>query len=102
LNQKTYAKLDKEKREKYKTIRFLLSKDRRELEKREKIQIKKYLQLNKEIKEIYWKVQVLFGFHGYKRSFVSQKLMELTYGTRKYFVKFVKTLGTWWDEVVNA
>ncbi|MEI8129653.1 MAG: hypothetical protein WCG95_08580, partial [bacterium] len=31
----------KEKREKYKTIRFLLSKDRRELEKCEKIQIKK-------------------------------------------------------------
>ncbi len=41
MNKKTYAKLDKEKREKYKTIRFLLSKDRRELEKCEKIQIKK-------------------------------------------------------------
>ena len=28
--------------------------------------------------------------------------MEWTYGVRKHFVKFVKTLDTWWDEVVNA
>lgn len=106
LNKKTYSKLDKEKREKYKTIRFLLSKNRRELQRHEKRQIKEYLHLNKEMKEIYWKVQdfrkILFGFQGYKRSFVSQKLMEWTYGVRKYFVKFVKTLENWWDEVVNA
>jgi transposase len=87
LNKKTYAKLDKEKREKHKTIRFLLSKSRRDLQRHEKRQIKECLHLNKEMKEIYWKVQdfrkILFGFQGYKRSFVSQKLMEWTYDVRK-------------------
>ncbi len=62
--------------------------------------------MNTEIKEFYWKVQefrkLLFNYQGYKRSFISEKLAEWMNGIRKYLGNFVKTLETWWEEVVNA
>jgi transposase len=105
-NKKTYKNLDEKEREPFSNIRFLLVKYRKKLTKWEKLQIKKYLQLNKEMRCIYWKVQgfreILFNYHGYKHSFVSQKLGQWIQGTRKYFKEFIKTLENWWDEVVNA
>lgn len=106
LNKKSFKKLDEKQRKRFSQIRYLLSKDRRKLSKWEKRQIKDYLYLNKEMKDIYWKVQefrkILSFYQGYKHSFVSQKLMEWIEGTRKYLAKFIKTLERWWDEVVNA
>ncbi len=106
LNEKSFKNLDEKARKRFSEIRYLLSKDRRQLKKCEKRSIKDYLQLNKEMKNIYWKIQgfrnILFGYHGYKHGFVSQKLMEWIEGTRKYLGNFIKTLETWWDEVVNA
>jgi transposase len=106
LNKKTFKKLDEKEREPFSNIRFLLVKYRKNLTKWEKRQIKNYLQLNKEMRCIYWKVQgfreILFNYHGYKHGFVSEKLEQWIRGTRKYFGKFIKTLETWWDEVVNA
>lgn len=106
LNEKSFKKLDEKKRKRFSEIRYLLSKDRRQLKKWEKRQIKDYLYFNKEMKDIYWKVhefrKILFSYQGYKHDFVSQKLMEWIEGTRKYFCKFIKTLETWWNEVVNA
>jgi transposase len=106
LNKKSYKNLDEKQRIRFSEIRYLLSKERMHLKKWEKRLIKDYLYLNKEMKDIYWKVQefrkILFNYRGYKHSFVSQKLMEWTYGIRKYFSKFIKTLETWWNEVVNA
>lgn len=58
------------------------------------------------MKCIYWKIQgfreILFNFQGYKHGFVSEKLAQWIEGTRKYFGKFIKTLESWWHEVVNA
>lgn len=106
LNSKSYKKLDEEKRKKYSGIRFLLSKDDRKLTKSEKMIVKNYFKLNTEIKEIYDLVQefrrILFNYHGFKRSFVSDKLADWTNRAMKYFCKFIKTLESWWDEVVNA
>lgn len=106
LNEKSYNKLDEKARNQFSEIRYLLSKDRKQLKKWERRMIKDYLYLNKEMKDIYWKVQkfrqILFSYQGYKHGFVSQKLMEWIEGTRKYLGKFIKTLEKWWDEVVNA
>lgn len=106
LNKKSFKKLDEKKRKRFSEIRYLLNKDRRQLEKCEKRLIKEYLHLNKEIKCIYWKVQgfrqILFKYHDCKHGFISEKLAQWTVGTIKYFGKFIKTLETWWEEVVNA
>jgi transposase len=68
--------------------------------------VKNYFKLNAEIKEIYDLVQefrrILLDYHGFKRSFISDKLKEWTNKAMKCFKKFIKTLETWWDEVLNA
>lgn len=106
LNKKSFKKLDEVERNKFKNVRYLLSKARKQLNKDEKRSLREYFKLNPEIKEVYWKIQdfrkILFKYQGFKRSFVSQKLTEWIQGTRKYLGKFIKTLETWWDEVVNA
>jgi transposase len=106
LNEKRFKKIDEKARKRFSEIRYLLSKDRRQLNKWEKRQVKDYLYLNKEIKDVYWKIQefrnILFNYHGFKHGFVSQKLMEWIEGTRKYLGNFITTLEKWWDEVVNA
>lgn len=106
LNKKSYKKLDEKERERFSQIRYLLMKPRKQLKKRDKRLINEYLRLNTEMRCIYWKVQgfreILFKYQGYKHGFVSQKLMEWTYGARKYFGKLIKTLEKWWDELVNA
>lgn len=106
LNKKSFKKLDEKDRKRFSEIRYSLCKDRRQLTKWEKRLIRDYLQLNKEMKDVYWKIQefrnILFKQKGRKRSFISQKLTKWIEGTRKYLGKFVKTLETWWDEVINA
>lgn len=106
MNKKSYKKLNKEDRKRYSNIRYLLSKPYKELDRFDKRLVKDYLKLNPEIKFIYWKIQefrkILFCFHGQKQSVVSQKLMEWVEGTRKYLGNFIKTLETWWNEVINA
>jgi transposase len=106
LNKKTFKKLDEKAREPFSNIRFLLVQCRKHLKKWEKRQIQNYLQLNPEMRCVYWKVQgfreLLFRYKGCRHGFVSQKLTEWITGTRKYFKKFIETLERWWDEVVNA
>lgn len=106
LNRKSFKKLDKKERKRFSRIRFLLSKDRRQLKKREKRLIKEYLQLNPEMKCIYWKIQgfreILFRHQGQERNIVSQKLSQWLIGAEKYFAKLAKTLKKWWNEVINA
>lgn len=106
LNRKTFKNLNKKERKRFSKIRFLLSKDRKQLKKWEKKLIREYLKLNPEMKCIYWKIQgfrnILFRYQGKEKSFVSQKLEQWLTGTEKYFAKFTKTLKKWWNEVVNA
>jgi transposase len=106
LRIKQYAKLDTTKQEGFKSIRFLLFKERKGLLIYEKRLIKDYLQLNQEMKEIYWLIQdfrkILFGSTGWQPSDVSNRLMNWCDQARKYLKTFVKVLESWWDEVVNA
>lgn len=106
LNSKSYKKLDEDKREKYSNIRFLLSKDEKELTKSEKMVLKNYFKLNTEIKEIYDLVQefrrILLDYQGFKRQIISDMLTDWTNKAMKYFKKFIKTLEQWWQEVLNA
>lgn len=105
-NKKYYKKLDEEERKRFSNIRYILSKSYTKLEHHEKRLLKDYLRINPEIKAIYWKIQdfrkILFGSKGKKPNEVSQQLMLWTEGTRKLLGGFVKTLETWWSEVVNA
>ena len=53
LNKKTFNNLEEKDRKRFSEIRYLLSKNRKQLLKWEKRQIKDYLRLNKEMKCIY-------------------------------------------------
>jgi transposase len=100
-----YKSLNEAKQERFKSIRFLLFKDRRELLKSERRLVKEYLQHSNEMKEIYWLTQsfrrILFGRQK-NRQALSNALLAWCEKAKKYLRKFVKTLNTWWDEVVNA
>jgi transposase len=104
LRIKLYGSLEEAIQVRYKSIRFLLFKDRKELLPSEKRLVKDYLQLNREMKAIYWLVQdfrkILFGSK--ERTQASIALMNWGDRARKYLGHFVKTLNTWWDGVVNA
>jgi len=100
-----YNKLPEAKQERFKSVRFLMFKDRRELLTTEKRLLKEYLQFSPEMKEIYWLTQlfrrILFGLQK-NRAAVSNALLAWCDKARKHLGKFVKTLHTWWDQVVNA
>ena len=100
-----YQCLDQAKQERFKSIRFLLFKDRRKLLPWEKRLMKEYLQFSLEMKEIYWLTQsfrrILFGLEK-NRQAVSNALLAWCDKARKHLGKFVKTLETWWEEVLNA
>jgi transposase len=100
-----YKKLGEAKQERFKSVRFLLFKDRRVLLPWEKRLLKEYLQFSPEMKEIYWLTQsfrrILFGLEK-NRQAVSNALLAWCDKARKLLGKFVKTLETWWDGVVNA
>jgi transposase len=106
LNQKTYKKLDEKQRSRFSQIRHILVKNRKLLKKEERRLIREYLQLNPDMKSIYWKIQdfrkILFNSCGQKHGDVSEKLAAWIIGCRKYLKKFIGTLERWWDEVVNA
>lgn len=99
-----YNRLKEAKQERFKSVRFLLFKDRRELLRSEKRLVKDYLQFSQEMKEVYWLSQdfrrILFGSSN--RQEASNALLEWCDKARKHLGQFVKTLNTWWDEVVNA
>jgi len=99
-----YNTLSTPKQEKFQHIRFLLFKDRKELLDWEKRLIKDYLQLSSEMKEIYWLTQQFrkILFRSKTRQEASNALLKWCDRARKYLGKFVKTLNTWWEEVVNA
>lgn len=99
-----YKRLHQAKQERFKSIRFLLFKDRKELLRFEKRLIKEYLQFSLDMKEIYWLTQgfrrILFGSSN--RQEASNALLQWCDKARKHLGQFVKTLSTWWEEVVNA
>lgn len=106
VNKDGYRKLDEKVRKKFSNIRYLLSKEYNSLPKDDKRLIKDYLRLNSEVGELYWHIQefrkILFYYQGASHSYVSNKLNEWTRNICKHLKKFVKTIETWWEEVINA
>ena len=104
LRMNFYKTLSEAKQEQFKSIRFLLFKDRRGLLRWEKRLIKEYLQLSPQMKEIYCLTQKFrhILFHSQNRQSASNALLHWCESARKYLGKFVKTLETWWEEVINA
>lgn len=106
LNKWTYRKLDETLRKKYSSIRYLLSKDQNDLLKEEKRLLKSYFKINNTIQQVYLMVQdfrrILFGFKGEKRGAIEEKLIQWIFKTKGLMKTFVRTLGVWFDEIVNA
>lgn len=105
LRMKYYRSLNEAKQERFKSIRFLLFRNRKQLLGWERRLVKEYLQLSPQMKEVYWLTQsfrrILFGLQK-NRQAVSNTLLAWCDKARKHLGQFVKTLETWWDEVVNA
>lgn len=106
LRIKQYRTLNEAKRRRFSHIRFLLFKNESELNRDERRLVREYLRFNGEMKEIYRLTQefrgILLTSQGKRHSDVSNTLMEWTQRAKKHLAKFVKTLETWWNEVVNA
>jgi transposase len=106
LRMKLYKKLEQEGQERFKSIRFLLFKSRGILLSWEKRLVKNYLQRCPEMKEIYWLIQafrrILFSKKPLTQIEASQQLTDWCSKARKYLGKFVKTIESWWTEVLNA
>jgi transposase len=102
LRNKTHAELKKAKKEKrFASIRFLLFKDYKGLNRDERRLVREYLRLNSELKAVYWQVQAFRNILKRKwasRSEVAQALTEWSTAARKH----VKTLERWWEPILNA
>jgi transposase len=106
LRVKTTKKLEEPLRKEFSTIRFSLFKDERALNKEKRALVKKYLEFNTEMKEIYEQCQsfrrILFPKKPLTQLEISQQLTDWCTQARKRLGKFVKTIESWWMEVINA
>ena len=87
-------------------IRFLLGRNYQELNRDQRRLVRDYLRVNVELKEIYWLCQdfrkILIPEKRLERTEVAAQLVDWCTKARKHLGHFVKTLETWWTEVLNA
>jgi len=106
LRIKTTKKLEAPLQKEFAKIRFSLFKDERHLNREKHEFVQKYLALNTEMKDIYRLCQdfrqILFPKKPLNQLEASRQLTDWCTQARKYLSQFVKTLESWWDEVVNA
>lgn len=110
--QQKKAELEKElneiqlKERRFSHIRFLLGKDYEKLHQDDRRLVLDYLRFNPEIKEVYWLCQdfrkILFPKKVLGKEEVSTQLTEWCTKAQKQLGHFVKTLESWWTEVLNA
>lgn len=87
-------------------IRFVLSKDYAHLHKDDKRLVREYLRLHDDVQKVYWLCQdlrkILFAENKQPQTEISIQLTDWCTRARKYLGRFVKTLESWWQEVLNA
>ncbi len=90
----------------FSNIRFLLGKSYKDLQKDERRLVRQYLRFNKEMQKVYWLCQnfrkILFSKKPLTETEASTQLTDWCTKAQKHLGHFVKTLSTWWAEVVNA
>jgi transposase len=106
------AELEKElkeielKEKRFSHIRFLLGKDYEELNRDERRLVVEYLRFNTEIKVVYWLCQdfreILFSEKPLNKEEADIQLSNWCNKAQEHLGRFVKTLKTWWKEVLNA
>jgi transposase len=101
---KTYSKLTEAKQKRFSHMRFLLFRDYKVLNRDERRLVREYLRINSDLKTIYWLCQDFRRIlnSSAQRKEASDTLMAWCEKARKYLPNFVKTIQSWWDEVVNA
>lgn len=106
LRIKTSKKLEEPLQKEFSKIRFSLFKDERSLEKEKKDFVEKYLGFNAEMKDIYRHCQdfrrILFPENPLTRTEASKQLTDWCTRAKKHLGRFVKTIESWWTEVLNA